>query len=354
MAVNLDSDATRKKYDADGMLTRVEEFVEQCQHGEELARAFKLPAVKGIQNIVICGMGGSAIGGDLLRAYTNGEITVPVDVVRNYYLPNYVNSKTLVIASSYSGNTEESLEAYSDAKQRNAKIAAMSTGGKLMELCNQDKNPCLQIPGGFSPRAATGYSFIPLLIFLERWGLIKDQKKALKDLYKIVAKSIQENRYSVPTAENKAKQLAQNLHGKLPVIYADQRHFYPIGARWRGQMNENSKHFAHDSIVPEMNHNEILGWGNPASILKNTHVVYLLDKNIHKQTKKRFEIMKKVVGGFGNGITEVHSQGSELLARMFSIINFGDFVSCYLAYLNKQDPTPIPAINYLKSELAKK
>jgi glucose/mannose-6-phosphate isomerase len=354
MAVNLDSTATRSKYDPDGMLTLIEGFVEQCKHGEELARAFKLPAIKNVQNIVICGMGGSAIGADLLKAYTVEQIPVPVEVVRNYNLPNYVGSNSLVIASSYSGNTEESLEGYAEAKKRNAKIAAVTTGGTLMDLCKKDKNPCLTIPGGISPRAATGYSFIPLLVFFERWGLIAKQDKALKALYTTLAKSIKENRYSVPTAQNKAKQLAQKLHGKLPVIYADQRHFYPIGARWRGQMNENAKHFAHDSIVPEMNHNEILGWNNPAQILKKTHVVYLLDKGIHKQTQKRFKVMKKVIGEYADGITEVNSQGSELVARMFSVINFGDFVSCYLAYLNKQDPTPIPAIDYLKKELAKK
>lgn len=352
--VNLDSVATQKKYDPDGMLNLVEGFVEQCKHGEKLARAFKLPAVKGIQNIVICGMGGSAIGGDLLKAYTTSQMNVPVEVVRNYNLPNYVGSKTLVIASSYSGNTEESLEAYAEAKKRKAKIAAVSTGGTLAKLCKRDKNPCLIIPGGISPRAATGYSFIPLLVFFERWGLIANQNKALKSLYSTLSKSIKENRFSVSVKKNKAKQLAQKLHGKLPVIYTDQRYLYPTGARWRGQMNENAKHFAHDSIVPEMNHNEILGWGNPASVLKKTHLVYLLDKGIHKQSKKRFKIMKKIVGKYADGITEVNSHGSELLARMFSIVNFGDFVSCYLAYLNKQDPTPIPAIDFLKKELTKK
>lgn len=354
MALNLDSAATREKIDPDGMLVLIEEFVEQCKHGEELARAFKLPAARGIQNIVICGMGGSAIGADLLKAYSVGQITVPVEVVRNYNLPNYVGPKTLVIASSYSGNTEESLAGYAEAKKRKAKIAAVTTGGKLTTLCKRDKYPCLAIPGGISPRAATGYSFIPLLVFFERWGLIPKQEKALKSLYSTLAKSVKENRFSVPTAKNKAKQLAQKLHGKLPVIYADQQHFYPVGARWRGQMNENAKHFAHDSVVPEMNHNEILGWNNPSPVLKKTHVVYLLDKGIHKQTQKRFKIMKKIIGEYADGITEVQSHGSELLARMFSIINFGDFVSCYLAYLNSQDPTPIPAIDYLKKELTKK
>ncbi len=352
MSLFLDRFATREKYDPEGMLKCIEEFVNQCALAEELARAFELPAVKHIQNIVICGMGGSAIGGDLLKAYTVDQIKLPVEVVRNYNLPNYVDSRTLVIASSYSGNTEEAMEGYKDAKNRGAKIAAITTGGKLSAHCKRDGNPCLQIPGGLSPRAATGYSFFPLLIFFERWGLIENQEKAIQSVYKILDTSIKQNGYLVPESENQAKQLAQKLHGNLPVIYADQRHFYPIGARWRGQMNENAKHFAHDSILPEMNHNEILGWKNPSPILKKTHVIYLLDKGIHKQTHKRFEIMKSIINEYTDGITEVHSQGSTLLARMFSTINFGDFVSCYLAFLNKQEPTPIPAIDYLKGELA--
>lgn len=353
MAINLDDLAVRQQYDPDGMLARTEDMTAQCKHGEQLAREFDAPKAEGVENVVICGMGGSAIGGDLLKACVGDRVKVPVEICRNYSLPGYVGEKTLVIAGSYSGNTEETLSAYGEAKSRKAAITAITTGGKLAEQCEADGYKWLRIPSGFQPRAATGYSFMPLLVLFERWGLIGPQADAIAALYETLDATIAQNQYAAPAATNPSKQLAHKLHGKLPIIYAGQDAFYPIAARWRGQFNENSKHFAHDSVLPEMNHNEILGWKNPEAILKQTHIVYLLDSGYHPQTQKRFAIMKNVVRDLAGEVSEVYSSGNGLLARMFSVINFGDFVSIYLAFLNEQDPTPIPAINYLKTELSK-
>ena len=353
MAVDLDRPGTRKKYDPSGMLDVAESMTRQFREGEALARAWKLPSVKGVRHVVISGMGGSAIGGDLLRAYAGSLAPVSVRVVRHYALPAYVGPATLMIAASYSGNTEETLSAYRDARRRSAQIVAVTTGGRLAQWCEKDGTPWLKIPSGYAPRAAIGYSFMPLLVSFARWGWIPDPSKAIKDLYRILDQSIEQNRGSVPLESNPAKQLASRLHGHWPVIYAGEDVMTPVAMRWRCQINENAKQMAHDLAVPEMNHNEILGWKAPRALIQKAHVIYLLDQGYPRQTQKRFAIMKTIFREAGVGVSEVHSSGQTLLARIFSLLNLGDFVSLYLAFLNRQDPSPIPAIDYLKTELAK-
>ncbi len=351
MAIDLNSLETRQTYDPQNMLACVENFLDQCREGETLARNFELPRFEGIEQVVICGMGGSAIGGDILRAYVSRESTVPIEVVRNYSLPHYVGPKTLVVASSYSGNTEETLSAYQEAIKRSANIVAITTGGKLMEQCQKNGNPYLTIPAGYSPRAALGYSFFPLLLFMEQWGFIKDQSPSMKSLKTTLQETIQNNRYEVPESENPAKQLARKLLGTIPIIYAGEGPFQPVAARWRAQCNENAKVFARDFSIPEMNHNEILGWNHPSSVLNHFHIVFLLDKGYHSQVQKRFEVMEPILSPAAQEISKVQSFGSTLLARLFSLLYLGDYVSVYLAYLNQQDPTPIPAIDQLKNAL---
>ncbi len=347
----LDQEGTIEKYDPQGMIFLVEKFREQCEDAERIARNFDLPVLSGAQNIVICGMGGSAIGGDLLKAYLSGSVEVPMEVVRNYSLPRYVDQNTLVIVSSYSGNTEESLSAYEQAKNQGATILGVSTGGKLAAHCKQDGFTCIRIPGGYSPRAALGYSFITLLVMMERLGYVEDQSEALQNLYNALAHSIRDNGFKQVEEQNPAKHLAQELYDAIPVIYAGQDAFHPVASRWRAQINENAKTLAHEHVVPEMNHNEILGWRHPAQLMKKFHVIYLLDKGYHEQTCKRFKVMEGILKPKVKGITKVSARGEGLLARMFTTINFGDYVSVYLAYLNQQDPTPIPAIDQLKTAM---
>jgi glucose/mannose-6-phosphate isomerase len=353
MADLLDQPKAMQKLDPDGMIDLVQNFQQQCAEGENIARETTLPTPQGIHHVVICGMGGSAIGGDLLRAYSARFCTASVEVVRNYGLPAYVGPHTLLIASSYSGNTEETLSAYQQAKKRGASILAVTTGGTLLAWCQQDNNPAIVVPGGISPRAALGYSFMPLLVAFERMGLIPDQSREIKSMYAALRKCAKANTMDVPTADNPAKQLAKTLHRTVPVIYGGQDAFQPVAMRWRCQINENAKAFAHDMVVPEMNHNEILGWGNPVPVLKKFHAIYLLDSGYSPQTSKRFSVMKKIIAQTAQGESTVQSYGSGLLARMFSVIAFGDFTSVYLAYLYKEDPTPIPAIDFLKQELAR-
>lgn len=350
----LDDPVTQEKFDPSGMMTWVEGFADQCAEGIRIARDFNFPALAPIQRIVICGMGGSAIGGDLAKAYTSFIASAPIEVVRSYHLPAYVNAETLVICSSYSGNTEETLSAYGQAGEKGAMILGVSTGGTLAEWCARDNRPCIIVPGGMSPRAALGYSFMTLLVSLERAGIIPAQQEALDSALKTLREARAEFTPARATGENFAKQMAKDIYGSVPVIYSGQNAFEPIASRWRAQINENAKTFAHNMVVPEMNHNEILGWKNPKpSILKKLHVIYLLDEGYHPQTRRRFDIMRHIIEPAAHGVTEVASRGDTLLARMMYTIHLGDFVSCYLAYLYKEDPVPIPAIDYLKAELAK-
>jgi len=349
----LDNPDYRKSIDPQDMLGLVETFREQCIHGEALAREFILPHLGEIDRVVVCGMGGSAIGGDLLRAYANRMASIPIEVVRNYSLPHSVGLKTLVIVSSYSGNTEETLSAYEEAKERGAFIQAIFTGGEISRRCADDGCPRLEIPSGYSPRAALGYSFMPLLVLFERWGWIENQSSELAAMYKALEESEKLYGFNIRFDENPAKRMAEQLKDCIPVVYAGQDAFQPVAVRWRCQFNENAKTFAHDLALPEMNHNEILGWSHPQETLKQFKAICLLDEGYHPQTLKRFQAIKEVLNAAGTEILEWQSRGDGLLARMMSTIHFGDYVSVYLAYLYNQDPTPIPAIDYLKAKLAK-
>ncbi|HOA91797.1 MAG: bifunctional phosphoglucose/phosphomannose isomerase [Bacillota bacterium] len=342
-----------KKYDPTGMLTLIEQFPEQVQEAVAIGKKADLgnlpEEVKDINSIIFLGMGGSAIGGDCLRSVLAGELRVPMQVSREYHLPAYVSEKTLVIASSYSGNTEETISALREAEDRKAKILCISTGGKLADIATEKGYPLITIPGGISPRAALGYSFFPILVAFSRLGLISVKKEAVAETIDVLEKMRLE--LSLATPGNPAQVLAQNLHGRIPLIYGAEGYRGVAASRWKGQINENSKHVAYWNAFAELNHNEIVGWENP-ELTKEIHLVVLRDREDVRMAK-RIEVTEEIVRSRVHGITEVHSRGEHDITRMFSLIYFGDFVSWYLAILNSADPTPVRVIDYLKGELAK-
>ena len=345
-----------EKHDASDMLELIESFPEQCADAKRIGNEFELP--KGFntkyKNIVCIGLGGSAIGADLARSYIADDSKVPLFVNRNYTLPNFVDEGTLVIASSYSGNTEEVLSAYSDARARGCEIAVITSGGKLEKNAREDGVPYVKIPALFPPRSALGYSFIPLLILLSKIGIIKDQGSSIDEAVQVL-KKLKNSKigYRVKHKDNQAKKIAADLYGKLPVIYAAFDHMDSVVTRWRGQFAENAKTLASSHLFPEMNHNEIVGWDNPKAILKNSVVIMLRDAADHPRTSKRMDITKNIFKKNKIKVIEVCSLGKELLARMLSLIYIGDFASFYLAILNGVDPTPVERITYLKKELDK-
>jgi glucose/mannose-6-phosphate isomerase len=308
--------------------------------------------VKGVQNIVLTGLGGSAIGGDLLRSYLVKELDIPFAVNRYYTLPEFVGRNTLVIVSSYSGNTEETISAHKEAMKRKARILCISTGGETARMAKIFKQPWIQIPPGLSPRAALGYSFFPLLVVLSRLGFIKPKDRDIKETIQLLKiKSLSFGNPESP--ENAPLKLAERLKGKLPVIYSPAEHLDTVNIRWRGQIAENAKQLSSGHVLPEMNHNELVGWKVLTDLMKHMHVIFLKDFGTYKRVAIREGITKQVVSMYAGEVTEVASEGRGLLARLFSLIYFGDWVSLYLAILNNENPEPVAIIDYLKSELSK-
>jgi glucose/mannose-6-phosphate isomerase len=342
-----------KRIDPKGMATWIAEFPKQVETAVRIGKETKVKLnVKGVQNIVLTGLGGSAIGGDLLRSYLAEELKVPFLVNRHYVLPSFVGKNTLVIVSSYSGNTEETISAHKDAIKRKARVLCISTGGETAKMAKKYKQPWIQILPGLSPRAALGYSFFPLLIALGKLGLIKSKEKDIKETLQLL--QTKSALYSNPEApENAPLRLAEQLKGKLPVIYSPAEHLDAINLRWRGQIAENAKQLSSGHVLPEMNHNELVGWKVLTDLMKQMHVLFLKDAGTHKRVAIRGEITKQVVSQYAGAVTEISSEGKSLLARMFSLIHFGDWVTLYLAILNNEDPEPVKVIDFLKGELGK-
>jgi glucose/mannose-6-phosphate isomerase len=335
-----------------GMGDWVTTLPEQCESAFKIGNDAPLVQGRRFQQVVILGIGGSAIGGDLLRGYSEAEIKIPFTVNRNYDIPAFVGPETLVIASSYSGNTEETLNAYEQAKARGAQMMAISTGGELEARAQRDGVPFAKIPGGLSPRAALGYSFIPLMVILSRLGLISDKGAEFRDMVDLLKAERGRLGREVPAADNPAKQLAERLHGKLPLFYGAYPWSSVVAYRWKGQMNENGKNLAFTNAFPELNHNETVGWEHPDSLTREVEVVLLRDRGDLPKVQRRFEVTSEIMRPHASGISEVWSRGDSTLARMFSLIFFGDFVSYYLALLNGIDPTPVKVIDYPKGQLA--
>lgn len=339
--------------DPKGMYDWIAEFPDQVEEAIAIGRSFKPPFKKGkIRTILLSGLGGSAIGGDLLRTFLSDTMSVPFVVNRNYDLPAFVGKDTLVIISSYSGNTEETISAHKDAARRKAKVLCISTNGTTAKLAAKYGHPCITIPAGLSPRAAVGYSFFPLLIALRSMGFARVPDKDLRETLTLLRKLSKD--WSDPAgANNEPLVLAKKLYGKLPVIYSSTEHLDAINVRWKGQMSENAKQLAGGHVLPEMNHNELVGWKHLPDLLRMIHVVFLKDKGTHKRVAVREKLTLEWITPMAGGVTEVHSRGKSTLARMFSLIHFGDWVSLYLAILNGEDPEPVEAINVLKNALAK-
>lgn len=303
--------------------------------------------VSQIHNIVLSGLGGSAIGGDLLQNYLRDELKFPYQVVRNYNLPGYVNENTLFLASSYSGNTEETLACAEAALKRKSQIICITTGGKLEAFANNNKLPLAKLLPGFQPRYALWINFFTLLKIIQTLKLIPDQNKIVEQIIPLLKSK--GNEYSENS--NKALEFAEKLTGYIPVIYSVSDLTSAVGARLKGQMNENSKLHAFYNYFPEQNHNEIIGWETFSEKQFNAKVINILDADYHPQIKKRFEIVSELVKKSGAEVLNIQSDLNDFKLRLMDNIYFGDWVSYYLAVIRNQDPTSIKNINYLKEHL---
>jgi len=339
--------------DPGGMLKALWNLPEQCEEALTIGRGVQVPPdYKAVSNIVITGLGGSAIGGDFLRLYVNDKLGIPVVVNRDYILPKFIDNKTLLFAVSYSGNTEETLSAYSQAREMGAKIIALTNGGKLRAMAEQDGAPVIVVPAGISPRAATGFLLIPTLAVLESLGLIADLTEEMNDLTATLRNLREQLDFSLPIQRNLAKQIAQRFFGKIPVIWAASGNTEVVATRWKGQINENAKAPAYWNVFPELNHNEIVGFEEPVELLEQLEIVILRDKDDHPRVQRRMDISQEIIKDVVSGVTEVWSSGEGRLSKLFSLAYIGDHVSVYLAAMYGIDPTPVKNIDFLKNKLA--
>lgn len=353
----LDSLENIRKYDRSNMMGLIASFPRQCRVAKKIGSNFSLPASfkRRYENVVCTGLGGSAIGADIMRSHLLDSVRTPIFVNRGYALPSFVGSRTLVITSSYSGDTEETLSAYKDAGRKKARIIAITSGGRLRNMAEADGFPALIIPGGLPPRAALGYSAITLLSVLVKAGIAPDQSRHIDEAIKVMDDiRIDAVGPHVPQARNIAKSIAGKIYGKYPVIYGANERTDAVVTRWRGQVAENAKTLASSHLFPELDHNEIVGWDNPKPLLKNFAVIILRDKADDPRVSKRMDITARLIAKSCGGVIEVNSSGKGPLARIFSLVHIGDFTSLYLAILNRCDPTPVERIAFLKKELAKK
>lgn len=351
--INLDDLSQIRSIDKSDFAGLVSNFPRHLEEGAKIAKESPFPkwSLRNFTNIAVCGMGGSAIAADILKSYLSDRIQIPFSVVRHYSLPDFVGPKTLAICSSYSGNTEETLSAFREARKRKAMIISLTTGGRLLKLSKQAKIPAIQIPAGLPPRAALGYSLSALLVFLERLGLVKGSSFQLAKSAGSMESFGRSCKPQTETKNNSAKSLALQFFPKLPVIYAGED-FYPVALRWKQQFCENAKLLAFSSSVPESNHNELVGWEKALVPAKDMAAVFLFDKGYQKQITLRMKIVSEILQEKGVEVVRIESQGKSQLERILHLICLGDWTSYYLAILNQVDPTPIKVIDYLKDRLA--
>jgi glucose/mannose-6-phosphate isomerase len=343
-----------KRLDKSNMLELILDFPNQCKIALDIGKQARIKFEKrDFEKIVFCGLGGSAIGADLVKSYLYFESKLTITVCREYELPAYVDDSTLVFIASYSGNTEETLSAYRQAKEKKSTLIAISSGGTLKEYAQKDNVTFIEIPKGLPPRCALGYlSIIPLSI-LTKLGLIQDIDTSVNQAVRILEELEKVNlNPKISQSDNIAKAVAVKLFNKFTVIYAPSVHFDICAVRLRGQIAENAKALSSSHLFPEMNHNEIVGWQNPEKLFRNFVVVMLRDKDIHPRVAKRMDITKEILKKEDIDIIEIWSRGEGLLSRIFSLIYIGDFISYYLAILYGIDPTPVDRVTYLKNKLA--
>ncbi len=348
----LDDADGQRRLDPGGMLDAVRGLPDQCRQAWKAAASLQLPAnYAQVDRVVILGMGGSAIAGDMLRVLWQRESAVPVFNVRQYDLPPFVDERTLVIASSFSGNTEETLSAFQQALATPAKKLAVTSGGKLLTIARANGVPVFTYQFQGEPRAALGWSLMPLLAVADKLGLMQGAGRDVEEALAVMEQLQQQVGEDVPAATNPAKEVARRLHGRLPVIYGA-AFLTEAAHRWKTQLNESSKVWSFFEELPEANHNAIIGFELPAQIVRATAVVFLDSDLIHPRVKLRYEFTRSMLEKAGVEVMTVAARGRSALAQTLSAVLFGDYVSYYLAMLNGVDPTPTTVIDNLKAWLA--
>lgn len=326
------------------MKSLIDNFPNQLREAINIGEKAKLtPAKRKISNVFISGLGGSGIGGTIVSELVALEATVPIAVGKGYFIPKFVNENTLVIISSYSGNTEETLQAMELAIKRKAKIVCVTSGGKVAGIAQKKKLDAIIIPGGNPPRSCLGYSFTQLLFILGSYKIISNK---FKGQLKAAVELIESEKQNIIS---EAHTVTDRLFGKTPMIYAT-TYFEGVAIRFRQQLNENAKMLCGHHVIPEMNHNELVGW---ASGSERVSVVIFRDKDEYARNNARIEINKEVMKKYTPNIIEIWSKGRSQIEKAIYFIHLGDWVSVFLADKRGVDAVEVKVIDMLKGQLSK-
>ena len=350
--IDLDDPKVYRELDPADMRGRIRELPQQCLKAWQQALDFELPPeYSTVDKVVVLGMGGSAIGGDLLSSLVAAESKVPISVNRDYDLPAYLDGNTFIITSSYSGMTEETLSSFTQALSIPAKKLVLTTGGKLKALAEENSVPVFTINYVAQPRAALAHSFFPLLGICQRLGLVSSKTGEVKEMAQVLENLQTTIDDACPTTRNPAKQLAAKLHSYLVIIYGAGI-LSSVAQRWKTQINENSKAWAFYEVFPELNHNAVVGYEFPSELAPRAFVILLRSQHLHPRTLIRYDVITDILSQAEVNYEIVDGFGESALSQMMSLILFGDWVSYYLALLYGTDPSPVKVIDYLKKRLA--
>ena len=349
--INLDEPQTYHQFDPSEMLRHIHEMPKMCQEAWYNALRFNLSSeYHQVDKVVILGMGASAIAGDFASQLSIFEGGIPIQTCHEYTLP-HLDAHTLVVASSYSGNTEETLTTFTESLNKVCPKLAITTGGKLGQLAEENDVPVLSIKYQTPPRAAFGCSFSSLLGILCNLGLLSDKSQDMEEAIQILDELATSINETAPLKSNPAKQLAFSLWGKIAVVYGAGI-LSAVARRWKTQINENSKTWSFYELLPELNHNSVVGYQFPSELAERIFVVLLCSESIHPRVLARYDLTADILTRAHIGHQLVDARGKTLLSHMLSLTLFGDYVSYYLAMLYEVDPSPNKTIDYLKSRLA--
>jgi glucose/mannose-6-phosphate isomerase len=355
--IALDETKALQEKDPGGMLAQVASLPQQLSRAAAVRAAVRkeYPDLQrqlgAVDSVLICGMGGSAIGGEFAAAWASA-FDVAVRVHRGYGLPAGVRPKTLVVFSSYSGHTEETLSAF-DASKSSQPCVCITTGGALAARARKSAVPVIEVPAGLQPRAALGHSLVAQMVVLQSAALVDvDCVKELERAARFL-ESIGENLDAAAVeSRNPAKQLARLSHGVLPVFLTGNGATQPIGTRWKGQWNENAKQLALSSVLPEMNHNEIMAFTALPELRRNVRLFFLRDREDAPEVQRRMRVTADLLSAEVASVEWLETQGDTRLQRLLAASWLGDWASVFLAFLNEVDPTTVGAIEQLKRRLA--
>ena len=322
----------------------IQQFPTHLLEALEIGKTHRFkPHKKQIRNVVVAGLGGSGIGGTIVSNLVADSCEIPISILNDYTVPAFVSKRTLFIACSYSGNTEETISAITQAIRNDAEVAVITSGGFLERIADEKDLNAIMIPSGYPPRAAFGLSSVALLYALYKYVIIKDTF-----IYEIetIAKFLQSNQEKIAS---EAKAIAEKIKGTTPIIYADTSHA-GVAVRLRQQINENAKILCWHHVFPEMNHNELVGW---AGANDQFSVIMLRTQDDHPRSQIRMDLCKGIFENYTNKIFEINAHGETMMQRAYYLVHIGDWLSYYLSEEYQVDPIEVKVIDYLKSELAK-